>query len=150
LQLAEISAGSRYIDGFQDAVGMRTNVFIRTNWRAEPVMEFAASVASGLSKTPKELECRFLYDARGSELYERITEQPEYYPARTEASILACSAGEIRRITGPVTILELGSGSSCKTHSLLEPYQRKCAQAGRGRNGAPPRASAGGKRPRDL
>ena len=122
MQLAEIHAGSQYVVGFQDAVGMHTNVFIRTTWRSEPVTEFASSVASGLSKTPKELECRFLYDARGSELYERITEQPEYYPARTEASILAKYADEIRQITGPVTILELGSGSSCKTHYLLEPY----------------------------
>ncbi len=122
MQLAEISAGSRYVDGFQDAVGMHTNVFIRTSWRSAPVAEFASSVVSGLSKEPRELECRYLYDTRGSELYERITEQPEYYPARTEATILAGSAGEIRQITGPVTILELGSGSSCKTHSLLEPY----------------------------
>ena len=56
--------------------------------RAE-VDDFAAAVLDGLSRPHKTLPCRFLYDARGSELFEAITRLPEYYPTRTEAAILA-------------------------------------------------------------
>lgn len=76
----------------------------------------------GLTDTPRWLPCRFLYDAHGSELFEEITEQPEYYPTRTEAAILAAHATDIRDITGPVTLIELGSGSSTKTDHLLAAY----------------------------
>ena len=47
--------------------------------------EFALSVARGLSTRPRQLDCRYLYDEIGSELFARITEQPEYYPTRAEA-----------------------------------------------------------------
>src|SRR5512145_1169225 len=50
--------------------------------------EFAAAVIDGLSKPRKTLPCQFLYDARGSALFEQITELPEYYPTRTEIGIL--------------------------------------------------------------
>lgn len=86
------------------------------------VLDFARSVVLGLSDTPRWLPARFLYDAEGSALFERICEQPEYYPTRTEAAILAASAGEIRERTGPVTLIELGSGSSVKTDHLLKAY----------------------------
>jgi L-histidine N-alpha-methyltransferase len=90
----------------------------------EEVLEFARAVGIGLSDTPRWLPCRFLYDARGSELFERITEQPEYYPTRTEAAILERSARRIRDLTGPLTLIELGSGSSVKTDHLLREYAR--------------------------
>ena len=92
---------------------------------AEPsdfLAQFARSVAAGLSDEPKWLHCQYLYDAEGSRLFERITEQPEYYPTSTEASILAESANEIRDITGLVTLVELGSGLSVKTEYLLNAY----------------------------
>ena len=98
---------------------------IRLAHHTEVNREFAESVVRGLSRRPGRLECRFLYDARGSELYERITEQPEYYPTRTEAGILAGCARRLRAITGPVTLLELGSGSSVKTDHLLRAWQGK-------------------------
>lgn len=88
------------------------------------VLDFARSVVLGLSDTPRWLPARFLYDAEGSALFERICEQPEYYPTRTEAAILAASADEIRERTGPVTLIELGSGSSVKTDHLLKAYAR--------------------------
>lgn len=88
----------------------------------ESRLEFARSVAAGLSDEPKWLHCRFLYDAEGSRLFEKITEQPEYYPTRTEAAILAQYAAEIREITGPRTLVELGSGYSVKTEHLLNAY----------------------------
>ncbi|MFQ5702944.1 MAG: L-histidine N(alpha)-methyltransferase [Gemmatimonadales bacterium] len=86
------------------------------------LLEFARAVATGLSDTPRWLPCRYLYDARGSELFEQICQQPEYYLTRTEASILHRCAAEIRSITGPVTLIELGSGSSEKTSHLLAAY----------------------------
>ncbi len=88
----------------------------------ETVLDFARSVAAGLAEQPRQLDCRFLYDTRGSELYEEITRQPEYYPTRTEAEILSRYAREIRDLTGPLNLMELGSGSSAKTGYLLEAY----------------------------
>jgi L-histidine N-alpha-methyltransferase len=59
-------------------------------------------------------------DARGSELFERITELPEYYPTRAEREILATRSGEIAAASGARTLVELGSGSSEKTRHLLD------------------------------
>lgn len=88
------------------------------------VLDFARSVVLGLADSPRWLPARFLYDARGSELFERICELPEYYLTRTEAGILERTAETIRALTGPVTLVELGSGSSVKTDHLLKAYAR--------------------------
>jgi len=88
------------------------------------VRDFADSVALGLSDTPRWLPSRFLYDARGSALFERICQLPEYYLTRTEADILRRVAPRLRELTGPVTLVELGSGSSVKTDTLLAAYAR--------------------------
>lgn len=77
---------------------------------------------AGLRRTPKTLPCRYFYDDRGSELFEQITDLPEYYPTRTEQAILERSASEIVELTGACELIELGSGSSRKTHILLEAY----------------------------
>lgn len=87
--------------------------------------EFALSVARGLSDHPKRLDCRYLYDAEGSEIFERISEQPEYYLTRTEWSLLRAHAGDITQRTGPVTLVELGSGSSVKTQHILDAYSAR-------------------------
>jgi L-histidine Nalpha-methyltransferase len=84
--------------------------------------EFATAVMIGLSDHPRWLPCRFLYDERGSRLFDAICETPEYYLTRTESAILAASAGHIRDLTGPVTLIELGSGSAAKTGHLLAAY----------------------------
>ncbi len=91
---------------------------------SESRQAFARSVAAGLGDEPRWLHYRFLYDAEGSRLFEEITLQPEYYPTRTEAGILAEHADEIQRFTGPVTLVELGSGYSVKTEHLLSAYSR--------------------------
>lgn len=85
-------------------------------------IEFAESVARGLTDSPPWLNCIYLYDARGSELFRQITEQPEYYLTRIENEILQRHAEEIRDITGPVTLIELGSGYSVKTAHLFRAY----------------------------
>jgi L-histidine N-alpha-methyltransferase len=80
----------------------------------------ARDVRLGLSMDPKELAPKYFYDERGSQLFERITELPEYYPTRAECSILADRAAEIVSAAGePGTLVELGSGSAAKTRHLL-------------------------------
>lgn len=83
---------------------------------------FADALAAGLSLNPPRLPTHFLYDEKGSALFEEITRQPEYYPTRTEAAILAEHAASIRELTGDVSLVELGSGYSVKTQHLLRAY----------------------------
>jgi L-histidine N-alpha-methyltransferase len=78
-----------------------------------------ADALAGLTATPKELPPRWFYDERGSELFDRITRLPEYYPTRTERSILEARAGEIAAASGADVLVELGSGTSEKTRLLL-------------------------------
>jgi len=82
-----------------------------------------SDVLAGLLATPKSLPPKWFYDARGSELFERITELPEYYPTRAERQILATYAPEIASVTGARSLVELGSGSSEKTRLLLDALQ---------------------------
>ena len=83
--------------------------------------EFAAAVIEGLSQAHKSLPCRYFYDARGSALFEEITDLDEYYPTRTELAILREHAGELARRAAPGGVLvEFGSGSSRKTEILLD------------------------------
>jgi L-histidine N-alpha-methyltransferase len=77
----------------------------------------------GLGSSPKWLPPKWFYDARGSDLFEQITRLPEYYPTRTESSILVAHAADIARRTGAHTLVELGSGSSEKTRLLLDALQ---------------------------
>jgi L-histidine N-alpha-methyltransferase len=74
----------------------------------------------GLTATPKELPPKWFYDERGSRLFDEITRLPEYYPTRTERSILAARGGDIARLTEADTLVELGSGTSEKTRLLLD------------------------------
>ncbi len=85
-------------------------------------LDFARAVVLGLNDAPRWIPARFLYDATGSELFERIGTLPEYYLTRTESAILERAAPEIRALTGPATLIELGSGSSVKTDHLLRAY----------------------------
>ncbi|MET9832622.1 L-histidine N(alpha)-methyltransferase [Streptomyces sp. NPDC006385] len=79
-----------------------------------------ADVLKGLTSTPKTLPPKWFYDAKGSELFEQITELPEYYPTRAEREILVDRAGEIAAATGARTLVELGSGSSEKTRYVID------------------------------
>jgi L-histidine N-alpha-methyltransferase len=79
-----------------------------------------ADVLHGLTRTPKTLPPKWFYDARGSELFEEITELPEYYPTRAEREILLARSAEIAEVTAARTLVELGSGSSDKTRHLLD------------------------------
>ncbi len=95
---------------------------MQTTARAQAAIQddFAREVLNGLSQRPRAIPCRFLYDARGSELFERITELDEYYPTRTEIGLLERHAPDIAALAGEdVAIVEFGSGSSRKTEILI-------------------------------
>ncbi len=98
-----------------------SDVRVETHGSTEDVTEaLRADVREGLSAPRKWLPSKWFYDARGSELFERITELPEYYPTRAEREILRERAGAVAAGTGAHTLVELGSGSSEKTRSLLD------------------------------
>jgi L-histidine N-alpha-methyltransferase len=79
-----------------------------------------ADVHRGLTGRPKTLPPKWFYDAHGSDLFEKITELPEYYPTRAEREILLARSGDIAAATRARTLVELGSGSSEKTRHLLD------------------------------
>lgn len=88
---------------------------------APDVAEFRADVIRGLSAPRRTLPCKYFYDARGAELFERICELEAYYPTRTERGILERHAGDMARLIGPrARVVEFGSGSAVKTELLLE------------------------------
>lgn len=78
-----------------------------------------ADVRAGLSSSPKTLPPKWFYDKLGSELFERITGLPEYYPTRAEREVLELYAAEMAAASPAETLIELGSGSSRKTPLLL-------------------------------
>ena len=82
---------------------------------------FRAEVLTGLQSFEKTLPCKYFYDRRGSQLFDRICDLPEYYPTRTEAGIMRDHAEEMAALFGPDCLLiEYGSGSSTKTRILLD------------------------------
>src|ERR671919_419507 len=85
-----------------------------------PLSGMAADVRAGLTRPFKELSPRYFYDQRGSELFERITRLPEYYPTRCERAILESRSAEIVEAAQPRSLIELGSGSAAKTRVLLD------------------------------
>jgi L-histidine N-alpha-methyltransferase len=97
-----------------------TDVLSRYLEANDATEELARDVAAGLTRTPKELPPKWLYDARGSELFEDITRLPEYYPTRAEREILVARAGEIARTTRAEMLVELGAGSCEKARVLLD------------------------------
>ncbi|GLU47862.1 L-histidine N(alpha)-methyltransferase [Nocardiopsis ansamitocini] len=77
-------------------------------------------VEQGLTTRPRTLPPKWLYDERGSALFEQITRLPEYYPTRTERAILASAAVDIAGLARADTLVELGAGSGEKTRLLLD------------------------------
>jgi dimethylhistidine N-methyltransferase len=83
--------------------------------------QFRADVLAGLALRPRAIPARWFYDRRGSELFEDITNLPEYYPTRTEVGILERIGPELAARIGPKrAVVEFGSGSSAKTPLLLD------------------------------
>ena len=114
------------MDAIDPAAGLgRAEVHAPSNVRSiapEPAADpaFAADVLEGLDEDQKRIPCIWLYDHRGSELFEEITRVAEYYPTRTEMRLLEGLAPELGAAVGGVhTLVEIGSGSSRKTRLLL-------------------------------
>ena len=83
--------------------------------------DFRRAVLAGLSRRPRAIPAKFLYDARGSALFDKICELPEYYLTRVETEILRTHAGEIAELAGANSaLIEFGSGSSVKSRLLLD------------------------------
>lgn len=90
--------------------------------------EFRRDLRDGLRRTPRAIPSKYFYDARGSELFERICTCPEYYLTRSETAILETHALEIAALAGiGCTLVELGSGSSRKTRLVLDRLRRPAA-----------------------
>lgn len=81
---------------------------------------FREDVLAGLSADPRSIPCKYLYDAKGSDLFERICETSEYYVTRADLALHEAHLDEIAEMIGPgAHVIELGSGAGIKTHRLL-------------------------------
>lgn len=86
--------------------------------------DFSADVQKGLAQRPASIPPKYFYDEQGSRLFEAITELPEYYPTRTEISILKKYAADIAAQIGTGSLLvEPGGGACAKVHILLQGLQ---------------------------
>ena len=95
---------------------------------APPEDSFADNLLEGLTKTPKEIACKYFYDEAGSRLFDRICDLPEYYQTRTETALLTRHAGEIAALMGPgAEIVEFGAGSLRKARILLDALEAPLA-----------------------
>ncbi|HEX4252717.1 MAG TPA: L-histidine N(alpha)-methyltransferase [Pseudonocardia sp.] len=92
---------------------------------ADAESELRSDARKGLTGLPKVLPPKWFYDAAGSEIYERITALPEYYPFNAEREILRARAADIAAASGAQALVELGSGSSEKTRWLLDALSAK-------------------------
>ena len=88
------------------------------DWRAA----LAADVRAGLTAEPQAVPAKWLYDPRGCELFEEITELPEYYPTRAERAILTAHAATSPAGAGAATLVELGSGTSTRPGCSSTPW----------------------------
>jgi dimethylhistidine N-methyltransferase len=90
-----------------------------------PDVTFRADVLAGLARPQKQLAAKYFYDEVGSQLFDRITELEEYYPTRTERTILEQHAAEMAECCGPeVLVIEPGAGSLVKVRHLLDHLER--------------------------
>ena len=103
-----------------------TDRFVFVDHLTRSPIKICEAVKEGLDAERRFLPTRYLYDHRGSELFERITELPEYYLTRTEQAILAQFGDEIAQFVGrDAMLVEFGSGSSTKTRLLIEAMLRR-------------------------
>lgn len=94
-------------------------VLLDPDWASGSLVD---DVRRGLGSHPRSLPPKWLYDDRGSQLFDAITRLPEYYPTEREREILRDHAGEIAFASGATTLVELGSGTSDKTRTLLDAF----------------------------
>jgi L-histidine N-alpha-methyltransferase len=91
--------------------------------------QMVSDVHQGLTRNPKQLSPKYFYDERGSELFEEITQLPEYYLTRAERSLLESRIPEIISNAQPCSLVELGAGSATKTRIILDQMRTNgCAE----------------------
>lgn len=91
------------------------------NDTAPDVGEQVAEILAGLSAAQKWISPKYLYDQRGSELFDQICELPEYYPTRTELELMDAHLDEVAALVGPrASVIEFGAGSNLKIRKLLD------------------------------
>lgn len=95
-------------------------VHLESGWAEQALVD---DVRHGLGRRPYRLPPRWLYDDRGSQLFDQITRLAAYYPTEAERSILQRESATIAELTRADTIVELGSGTSDKTHTLLRAFR---------------------------
>jgi L-histidine N-alpha-methyltransferase len=97
------------------------SVLLDPDWASGSLVQ---DVRRGLGALPRSLPPKWLYDDRGSALFDEITRLPEYYPTERERTILRTHADSIAELSGATTLVELGSGTSDKTRTLLDALSR--------------------------
>jgi len=102
----------------KDPTAERLRIDIRLH--PDSISKQGLELVAALSARPRRIPSQYFYDARGSKLFEKITEQPEYYPTRAEARLLHRAAPQIAAATRPTALIELGSGAATKTRTLLD------------------------------
>lgn len=107
--------------------GARSDTRIRYLVRStqDPLAHDAANVIFNLTRSPKKISSVYVYDKRGSELFERQCETPEYYLRRVESQLLNWYAGDILGLCGFLPMVELGAGTSEKTRIILAQYAKR-------------------------
>jgi L-histidine Nalpha-methyltransferase len=99
--------------------GVTVEVHLPSDWAAG---ELRHDVHRALTTQPRVLSPKWLYDQRGSELFDAITRLPDYYQTEAERHILRRRARHIAELTRADTVVELGSGTSDKTRTLLDAF----------------------------
>ncbi len=100
------------------------NITVDVHVNGETPEHAQAELRAGLLATPRTLPTKYIYDDRGSELFEQICELQEYYQTRTERQLLTDCADQIMALTGAEELVELGSGAATKTRVLLDAMKR--------------------------
>jgi L-histidine N-alpha-methyltransferase len=109
------------------AIATTERILVTVHNREGQAARDREELRAALLQTPREIPSRFFYDDRGSHLFERITELPEYYQTRTEHALLRQVAGCVASLTEAAQLVEIGSGAATKTRALLDAL----AQTGR-------------------
>jgi L-histidine Nalpha-methyltransferase len=105
------------------AANARIRFLVHTS--EDPLRDDGPNVIRNLSRSPKKISSVYVYDKRGTELFERQCETAEYYLRRAEAELLRVHAAEIIEICGAIPVVELGAGTADKTRVLLAEYDHR-------------------------
>jgi L-histidine N-alpha-methyltransferase len=109
---------------YQALLAEEREIRVQTGPKKLAVSQIARDVLRGLTADQKFIPSKYFYDARGSRLFEKICLVPEYYPTRTELSVLRRDAGEMIDGFDKGDLVELGSGSNLKIRALLDAMGR--------------------------